>query len=62
MPEPHSSSTLATIPEIDGSMTPSDLVFVLEGLRFGRRTPLVPLLIDEAARDYLVGMLRSRRP
>jgi hypothetical protein len=44
---------------LDGSMTPSDLVFALEHLHFGRnRNALGALRIDRQVRDFLVAALR----
>jgi hypothetical protein len=44
---------------LNADMTPSDLVFALEHLHFGRnRNALGTLRIDRQVRDYLVAALR----
>jgi hypothetical protein len=51
---------------LDGDMRPADIVEILEGLSFQRRTrsaheqPARLLSIDSAIRDFLVNVLRDR--
>jgi hypothetical protein len=58
-PAAHDFSTIE--PKIlDEDMRPSDLVFALEHLHFGRNA-LGTLRIDRQVRDYLVAALRRHR-
>jgi hypothetical protein len=43
---------------LDGSMTRSELVAVLEDIRFPRRGGTRPVELDADVRDYLLGLLR----
>ena len=49
-------------PELDGDLSVGDLIFLLESMRFDRRAPLQPVLIDEQVRTYTLAALRSRHP
>lgn len=54
MPAP--DNILLTAPELSGDPSVADLAYLLESMRFDKREPLKPVLIDEAVRTYIGGM------
>ena len=63
MPAPDNADSHSIEPDVlDQDMTPSDLVWALQNLRFGnRQDALSTLRIDRGVRNYLIRAIAPKR-